>query len=72
MSSPMSTAAPTCTIIFFKEPSFKTDCTFTQSTSTVTVYTDCGGCALETERLGVGLVSNMIKLASSSRILIQQ
>lgn len=39
-----------------KLPSVDTDCTFYANTKTLTEYTDCGGCALETEYYGVGLV----------------
>ncbi|KAF2654138.1 hypothetical protein K491DRAFT_569628, partial [Lophiostoma macrostomum CBS 122681] len=44
-----------CTIPIMKPAPLKQDCTFAAHTSTETVYTDCGGCALVTRRLGVGL-----------------
>lgn len=59
LSSPILSVAPepTCTIPLLVQPSFETDCTFYEKTRTKTEYTDCGGCALETRMLGLGLVS---------------
>lgn len=52
----VSSPAPTCTRVILKQPSFKTVCTNYKTTVTFTSYTNCGGCALSTERLGLGLV----------------
>ncbi|KAF2254604.1 hypothetical protein BU26DRAFT_447489 [Trematosphaeria pertusa] len=57
ISSPILTPAPepTCMLAILKQPSFESDCTFHAKTRTKTVYTDCGGCGLETKMLGLGL-----------------
>lgn len=39
-----------------RSPTFEQNCTFKEHTVTATHYTDCGGCALQTRVLGVGLV----------------
>ncbi|KAL6712329.1 hypothetical protein ACN47E_000206 [Coniothyrium glycines] len=54
-SSTTTTLPPACTLNILKMPSFETDCTFRDTTSTSTSYTDCGGCILKTEALGLGL-----------------
>jgi hypothetical protein len=58
-ASASTPSAPTCTRVIFKQPSFQTRCTQYSRTVTFTAFTDCGGCALSTERLGLGLVSVM-------------
>jgi hypothetical protein len=58
--------APTCTLHVLKEPSVDTDCTFKEHTKTATAYTDCGGCALQTRVLGVGLVSISMRMMAVS------
>ncbi|RYN15755.1 hypothetical protein AA0119_g12773 [Alternaria tenuissima] len=56
-TSPSSTPTPSadCVVNVFKSPPRQTNCTFYETTTTSTVYTDCGGCALKTKVLGVGL-----------------
>ncbi|KAH7073364.1 hypothetical protein FB567DRAFT_553964 [Paraphoma chrysanthemicola] len=54
-ASSVAAPEPTCTLNVLKAPSFDVDCTFKQHTKTATAYTDCGGCALQTQVLGVGL-----------------
>ena len=56
-ASPLPDAEPTCIHTVMKLPSVDIDCTFYANTKTLTEYTDCGGCALETKYYGVGLVS---------------
>ncbi|KAH7078838.1 hypothetical protein BKA63DRAFT_252096 [Paraphoma chrysanthemicola] len=56
-ASSVAALEPTCTLNVLRAPSFDVDCTFKQHTKTATAYTDCGGCALQTRALGVGLVS---------------
>ncbi|KAF2738467.1 hypothetical protein EJ04DRAFT_429090 [Polyplosphaeria fusca] len=53
-ASSLDAQGANCTINFLKAPSFQTDCTFYQETSTSTAYTECNGCALHTRKLGLG------------------
>ncbi|KAF2102568.1 hypothetical protein NA57DRAFT_52132 [Rhizodiscina lignyota] len=48
-------ATLTCTKTLLKQPPIQTDCTFLSSTITFSKFTDCGGCALTTRELGVGI-----------------
>ncbi|KAF1941281.1 hypothetical protein EJ02DRAFT_466736 [Clathrospora elynae] len=54
------TVSASCTLHVLANPSFETDCTFHASTRTVTEYTDCGGCVLETQRLGAGVACQTV------------
>ncbi|EDU49895.1 hypothetical protein PtrSN002B_002875 [Pyrenophora tritici-repentis] len=49
------TSGPNCTLTVYEIPSVNVDCTFLQATTTATSYTDCHGCALVTQGLGLGL-----------------
>ncbi|KAH6878412.1 hypothetical protein BKA58DRAFT_398466 [Alternaria rosae] len=60
-SSPLTTPPPSlsptpsptpCTKTIYTFPEIQIFCTFTATTTTSTVYTDCAGCALETINLG--------------------
>lgn len=53
------TSLPSCTLDLIKVPPIETDCTFHEATTTATVFTDCGGCELQTKVMGLGLVSSL-------------
>ncbi|KAE8831978.1 hypothetical protein PTNB73_07530 [Pyrenophora teres f. teres] len=63
---PAPTAGPNCKVTVYDIPSNNIDCTFFQETTTSTFYTECHGCALVTQGLGLGLPCRAVTTISGT------